>query len=135
MSWCTRASMTGMALIISRPDCRWGSTQLNGRRARRSPFCSNSSERAPKAEGFDPLGVPLISIPLPRLLTAEGPQNYRIGTLKIAIRHLPRLIVSRSVAAKTRFRPVVVAKRQPLPRVIRSPFFALFPLMTISFAI
>jgi hypothetical protein len=38
-------------------------------------------------------------------------------------------------SCKNAFRPVVVAKRQPLPEVIRSPLFALLPLMTISFGI
>ena len=50
----------------------------------------------------------------------------------MAIRLLPILIVCNKVATKTRFLPVVVASRQPVPLVIFSPFGALFPLMLIS---
>lgn len=58
-----------------------------------------------------------------------------LGTLKIAIRLPPELIVPNSVAAKTRFRPFVAASRQPRRPVIRSPFAAFLPLVVIAPAI
>lgn len=49
-----------------------------------------------------------------------------LGTLKIAIRFLPRLIVSSKVPTKTFF-PFTFTNRQPLPLVIFSPLVAYFP--------
>ncbi|HEX6157889.1 MAG TPA: hypothetical protein VFZ54_17820, partial [Burkholderiales bacterium] len=55
-----------------------------------------------------------------------------LGTLKMAIRFDPKLIVWRSVPLKTRFRPDVAAKRQPFPLVIFSPRGAFLPLIVMS---
>jgi len=59
--------------------------------------------------------------PRPRATRAVG----YFGTLKIAIRVAPTLMVSISLATNTRFLPLVVAKRHPVPLVIRSHFFRL----------
>ena len=57
------------------------------------------------------------------------------GTLKIASRLPPTLMVWSKVPTKTRFLPVTAARRQRVPLVIRSPFRAFFPLIRISPAI
>ena len=57
------------------------------------------------------------------------------GTLNIAMRFDPKLMVSISVATKTRFLPLILASRQPVPLAILSPLFAFFPCIRISFAI
>jgi hypothetical protein len=57
------------------------------------------------------------------------------GTLKTAIRFLPKFLVQRRVPTNTRLRPLVVASRQLFPFVIRSPRRALTPSMMMRLAI
>jgi len=54
------------------------------------------------------------------------------GTLNIASRFLPKLMVLSSVPTKIRLRPLTAASRQPFPLVIRSPLRAFSPLIVIS---
>lgn len=61
-----------------------------------------------------------------------GPENGYFGTLKIARRTFPELTVPFRVAEKTRFRPLLATSFQPAPRVIRSPFRAVWPFIVIA---
>lgn len=61
-------------------------------------------------------------------------QSYHLGTLKIAMRFEPMLMVLINVPTNTRLRPFVVANLHPCPPVMRSPFLAFAPLIVISFA-
>jgi hypothetical protein len=54
------------------------------------------------------------------------------GTLKIAIRLEPILMVSNSVPTNTRFSPRTKTSRQPVPLVILSPLLAFLPCIVIS---
>jgi hypothetical protein len=56
------------------------------------------------------------------------------GTLKIAMRLDPILMVSSRVPTNTRFRPLTLASRQPVPLVIFSPLRGFLPLIVISLA-
>ena len=60
-------------------------------------------------------------------------RNY-LGTLKIARRLFPRLIVCISEPTNTRFLPLVATRLQPLPFVIFAPLGAFVPLIVISTA-
>jgi hypothetical protein len=57
------------------------------------------------------------------------------GTLKMAMRLLPKLIVLSNVPTNTRFLPLRVASLQPFPFVIFWPLRAFCPLIDISLAI
>jgi hypothetical protein len=57
---------------------------------------------------------------------------FHFGTLKIAMRFEPRLMVSSSVPTNTWLRPITLASRQPVPLVILSPLLAFLPRIAIS---
>lgn len=65
------------------------------------------------------------------LFPLRGGIGY-LGTLKIAIRFEPILMVSNSVPTNTSFFPRTLARRQPVPLVILSPLLAFLPCIAIS---
>lgn|ERR1019366_7902312 len=89
-----------------------------------------------KCTGSDPRGSPasrrLLDGPEARLVPFRGSGRHYFGTLKIAIRFEPILMVSNSVPTNTRFSPRTKTSRQPVPLVILSPLLAFLPCIVIS---
>src|SRR5690606_10475279 len=74
-----------------------------------------------------------VSLGSPQDLQRRRSQVLTLRTEKIARRLVPMLNVLRSVPAKTRFRPLVVARRYPAPLVMRLPFLGLLPAIVTAF--
>ena len=79
---------------------------------------------------FERLGVS----PTPRYSRQQPPKYSYFGTLNIAKRFLPILMVSRRVPGNTRLRPRSIASFHPFPFVIFSPRLALRPNTFVFFA-